>query len=133
MKLLRQTTRKLALQLGTQWMPFADVATPELPLSRLLRLSMFQLSIGLATALLVGTPDSTAAIERSRAMRGQSDAWWQKYLALPRGPEEDRLAQDVAAKRLALQRACDAFAAANELAFVQHLICNAQTPNNVCR
>ena len=55
MKLLRQYTRKLASSMGTQWMPFADVATADLPLSRLLRLSMFQLSIGLATALLVGT------------------------------------------------------------------------------
>ncbi|KAB0643529.1 methyl-accepting chemotaxis protein [Burkholderia latens] len=61
-------------------------------------------------ALLAGTPDSAAAVERSRAMRAQSDAWWQKYLALPRSPEEDRLAQDVAAKRQALQRGCDAFA-----------------------
>ncbi|KAG8153124.1 methyl-accepting chemotaxis protein [Burkholderia catarinensis] len=60
-------------------------------------------------ALLAGTPDSAAAVERSRAMRTQSDAWWQKYLALPRGPEEDRLAQDVAAKRQALQHGCDAF------------------------
>ncbi|WP_175835641.1 methyl-accepting chemotaxis protein [Burkholderia anthina] len=60
-------------------------------------------------ALLAGTPDSAAAVERSRSMRAQSDAWWQKYLALPRGPDEDRLAQDVAAKRLALQRSCDAF------------------------
>ncbi|WP_175792154.1 methyl-accepting chemotaxis protein [Burkholderia ambifaria] len=63
-------------------------------------------------ALLAGSPDSAAAVERSRAMRTQSDAWWQKYLALPRGPEEDRLAQDVAAKRLALQRSCDAFGGA---------------------
>ncbi|MCA8092211.1 methyl-accepting chemotaxis protein [Burkholderia anthina] len=60
--------------------------------------------------MLAGTPDAAAAVERSRSMRTQSDAWWQKYLALPRGPEEDGLAQDVAAKRQALQRACDAFA-----------------------
>ncbi|RQS26131.1 methyl-accepting chemotaxis protein [Burkholderia sp. Bp8992] len=63
-------------------------------------------------ALLAGTPDSTAAIERSRGMRTQSDAWWQKYLALPRGAEEDRLAQDVAARRKAVQDTCDAFASA---------------------
>ncbi|HDR9358694.1 TPA: Tar ligand binding domain-containing protein, partial [Burkholderia vietnamiensis] len=62
-------------------------------------------------ALLVGTPDSAAAVERSRAMRAQSDAWWKRYLDLPRGPEEDRIAQDVAAKRQALQRNCDAFGA----------------------
>ncbi|KVS06974.1 methyl-accepting chemotaxis protein [Burkholderia vietnamiensis] len=62
-------------------------------------------------ALLVGTPDSATAVERSREMRAQSDAWWKKYLDLPRGPEEDRIAQDVAAKRQALQRNCDAFGA----------------------
>ncbi|MBR8059185.1 methyl-accepting chemotaxis protein [Burkholderia dolosa] len=61
-------------------------------------------------ALLAGTPESAAAIERSRAMRAQSDAGWQKYLALPRNAEEDRLAQAVAAKRQALQASCDAFA-----------------------
>ncbi|HHL4078756.1 methyl-accepting chemotaxis protein [Burkholderia sp. A2] len=63
-------------------------------------------------ALLAGTPDSAAAIERSRAMRTQSDAWWQKYLALPRDADEDRLAQDVAARRKVLQSSCDAFASA---------------------
>ncbi|RQU63839.1 methyl-accepting chemotaxis protein [Burkholderia cenocepacia] len=63
-------------------------------------------------ALLAGTPDSAAAIERSRAMRAQSDAWWQKYLALPRDADEDRLAQDVAARRKVLQDSCDAFASA---------------------
>jgi methyl-accepting chemotaxis protein-1 (serine sensor receptor) len=36
-------------------------------------------------ALLVGTPDSATAVERSREMRAQSDAWWKKYLDLPRG------------------------------------------------
>ncbi|CDN60096.1 putative methyl-accepting chemotaxis protein [Burkholderia cenocepacia H111] len=63
-------------------------------------------------ALLAGTPDSAAAVERSRAMRVQSDAWWQKYLALPRGADEDRLAQEVAARRKVLQDSCDAFGSA---------------------
>ncbi|MBM3336756.1 MAG: MFS transporter [Betaproteobacteria bacterium] len=70
MKLLRQYTRKLASSMGTQWMPFADVATPDLPLSRLLRLSMFQLSIGLATALLVGTLNRVMIVELG------VPAWW---------------------------------------------------------
>ncbi len=70
MKLLRQYTRKLASQMGTSWMPFADVATPELPLSRLLRLSLFQLSIGLATALLVGTLNRVMIVELG------VPAWW---------------------------------------------------------
>ncbi|WP_105133253.1 methyl-accepting chemotaxis protein [Burkholderia sp. BE12] len=63
-------------------------------------------------ALLAGTPDAAVAVERSRTMRTQSDAWWQKYLALPRGADEDRLAQDVAARRKVLQDTCDAFASA---------------------
>jgi BCD family chlorophyll transporter-like MFS transporter len=70
MKLLRQYTRQLASSLGTRWMPFADVATPDLPLSRLLRLSMFQLSIGLATALLVGTLNRVMIVELG------VPAWW---------------------------------------------------------
>ena len=35
-------------------LPFADAATHELTLARLLRLSLFQVSVGLACALLVG-------------------------------------------------------------------------------
>ncbi|KVT79683.1 hypothetical protein WT25_18510 [Burkholderia territorii] len=90
-------------EIFTNQMPSAvDVAVAEMYAARE-RLALDR------AALLAGTPDSAAAVERSRGMRAQSDAWWQKYLALPRGPEEDRLAQDVAAKRLALQRSCDAF------------------------
>jgi MFS transporter, BCD family, chlorophyll transporter len=48
---------------GTRFLPFADVATPDLPLSRLLRLSLFQLSIGLATALMVGTLNRVMIVE----------------------------------------------------------------------
>ncbi|AJX32502.1 methyl-accepting chemotaxis protein [Burkholderia oklahomensis] len=60
-------------------------------------------------AMLAGTPDATPTIERARQMRGISDSWWKKYLDLPRSAEEDRLAQDVAAKRQVLQRELDAF------------------------
>jgi BCD family chlorophyll transporter-like MFS transporter len=70
MKLLTQYTRKLTSRMTTEWMPFADVATAELPLSRLLRLSMFQLSIGLATALLVGTLNRVMIVELG------VPAWW---------------------------------------------------------
>ena len=42
-------------QLGPRFLPFADAATPDLPLSRLLRLSLFQVSVGMALVLLVGT------------------------------------------------------------------------------
>ena len=44
-------------------LPFADVATAELPLSRLLRLALFQVSVGLAAALLVGTLNRVMIVE----------------------------------------------------------------------
>ena len=40
------------LLIGTRFLPFADAATPELPLGRLLRLSLFQVSVGMAVVLL---------------------------------------------------------------------------------
>lgn len=50
-------------RLGPQWLPFADAATDELPLSRLLRLSLFQVSVGMATGLLVGTLNRVLIVE----------------------------------------------------------------------
>jgi BCD family chlorophyll transporter-like MFS transporter len=44
-------------------LPFADAASAELPLSRLLRLSLFQVSVGLAAALLVGTLNRVMIVE----------------------------------------------------------------------
>jgi len=70
MKLLHNVIRKVASSLDMRWMPFADVATPELPLGRLMRLSLFQFSIGLATALLVGTLNRVMIVELG------VPAWW---------------------------------------------------------
>ncbi|AGA91711.1 arabinose efflux permease family protein [Thioflavicoccus mobilis 8321] len=50
-------------QLSPKFLPFADAATPELPLPRLLRLSMFQWSVGLAMVLLVGTLNRVMVVE----------------------------------------------------------------------
>jgi BCD family chlorophyll transporter-like MFS transporter len=50
-------------RLGPQWLPFADAATAELPLSRLLRLSLFQVTVGMATALMVGTLNRVLIVE----------------------------------------------------------------------
>ncbi|MEO1090569.1 MAG: BCD family MFS transporter [Pseudomonadota bacterium] len=44
-------------------LPFADAATEQLPLSRLLRLSLFQISVGLAVALLTGTLNRVMIVE----------------------------------------------------------------------
>jgi len=46
-----------------QVMPFADAASPELPLGRLLRLALFQVSVGMAGALLVGTLNRVMIVE----------------------------------------------------------------------
>jgi methyl-accepting chemotaxis protein-1 (serine sensor receptor) len=62
-------------------------------------------------AFMAGTPDVAATLERARSMRTTSDTWWKKYLDLPRGADEDRLAQDVGGKRDTLHREMDAFAA----------------------
>ena len=49
--------------LGTRFLPFADAATPELPLSRLLRLSLFQVSVGMCAVLLTGTLNRVMIVE----------------------------------------------------------------------
>jgi len=46
-----------------RFLPFADAASPELPLPRLVRLSLFQVSVGLATALMVGTLNRVMIVE----------------------------------------------------------------------
>ena len=52
---LRQLNQRLAVKwsrLSLAFLPFADVASTELPLRRLLRLALFQVSVGMAYALL---------------------------------------------------------------------------------
>ena len=50
-------------RIGPQFLPFADAATESLPLSRLLRLSLFQVSVGMATVLLIGTLNRVLIVE----------------------------------------------------------------------
>ncbi len=50
-------------ELGPRYMPFADAASADLPLSRLLRLSLFQVSVGMVTALMVGTLNRVMIVE----------------------------------------------------------------------
>ncbi len=51
------------VNLGPRFLPFADAASPELPLSRLLRLSLFQVSVGMALVLLIGTLNRVMIVE----------------------------------------------------------------------
>ena len=50
-------------RLAPRFLPFADVATAELPLGRLLRLSLFQVSVGMVLALLNGTLNRVMIVE----------------------------------------------------------------------
>ncbi|MES2754597.1 MAG: BCD family MFS transporter [Pseudomonadota bacterium] len=50
-------------RVGTRFLPFADAATQELPLGRLLRLSLFQVSVGMAAVLLTGTLNRVMIVE----------------------------------------------------------------------
>ena len=44
-------------------LPFSDVASPDLPLSRLMRLALFQVSVGMALVLLIGTLNRVMIVE----------------------------------------------------------------------
>ncbi len=50
-------------KVGSRYLPFADAASVELPLGRLLRLALFQVSVGMATVLLVGTLNRVMIVE----------------------------------------------------------------------
>jgi BCD family chlorophyll transporter-like MFS transporter len=51
------------MRVGTRFLPFADAASTELPLGRLLRLSLFQVSAGIIVALLNGTLNRVMIVE----------------------------------------------------------------------
>ncbi len=63
MRRIRQSLVDSWASLGPRFLPFADVATPDLPLGRLLRLSLFQLSVGMTMVLLVGTLNRVMIVE----------------------------------------------------------------------
>jgi MFS transporter, BCD family, chlorophyll transporter len=58
--------RKKDLQkFSASWLPFADVASEGLPMMQLLRLSLFQVSVGMAQVLLLGTLNRVMIVELS--------------------------------------------------------------------
>ncbi|MGC6391419.1 MAG: PucC family protein [Alphaproteobacteria bacterium] len=52
-------------RLTLRMLPFADATSPELPLGQLLRLSLFQVSVGMAAVLLLGTLNRVMIVELS--------------------------------------------------------------------
>ncbi|MEL6373916.1 MAG: BCD family MFS transporter [Pseudomonadota bacterium] len=63
MKKLQAFTRQISAQAFMQLLPFADAATKDLPLGRLLRLSLFQVSVGMTLVLLTGTLNRVMIVE----------------------------------------------------------------------
>lgn len=57
------TALRIWKTLGPSFLPFANAATPELPLPRLLRLSLFQVSVGIELVLLNGTLNRVMIVE----------------------------------------------------------------------
>ena len=57
-------THKLAA-LGPKYLPFADVASDDVPLRQLMRLSLFQVTVGMALVLLAGTLNRVMIVELS--------------------------------------------------------------------
>ena len=51
------------VSIGPRFLPFADAATAELPLRRLLRLALFQVSVGMSLVLLIGTLNRVMIVE----------------------------------------------------------------------
>ncbi len=58
---------KLWTRISPRLLPFADAASTDLPLARLLRLALFQVSVGMAAALLVGTLNRVMIVEMGMA------------------------------------------------------------------
>jgi MFS transporter, BCD family, chlorophyll transporter len=50
-------------RLDMRWLPFADAASADLPLGRLLRLSLFKITMGISIALMVGTLNRVMIVE----------------------------------------------------------------------
>ncbi|KQP42894.1 protein pucC [Methylobacterium sp. Leaf104] len=50
-------------RVGPGFLPFADAATAELPMGRLLRLALFQVTVGMAAVLLIGTLNRVMIVE----------------------------------------------------------------------
>ena len=67
--LVSKTKAKLS-NFALRYVPFADAASAELPLPRLLRLCLFQTAIGMTMALLVGTLNRVMIVELG------IPAWW---------------------------------------------------------
>ncbi|MCC1492406.1 PucC family protein [Cognatishimia sp. F0-27] len=58
-------TRAQISKISTRLLPFADAASDELPLGQLLRMALFQVSVGMAGVMLLGTLNRVMIVELS--------------------------------------------------------------------
>ena len=52
-------------RISARYLPFADAASADFPMDQLLRLSLFQISVGMASVLLLGTLNRVMIVELS--------------------------------------------------------------------
>ncbi len=62
---MKRLPTSFLMPLTTRFLPFADAASEGLPLGQLLRLSLFQVSVGMATVMLLGTLNRVMIVELS--------------------------------------------------------------------
>ena len=67
MKQLNEMAIKAWTRVGARWLPFADAVSEELPLNRLLRLSLFQIAVGMVLVLTNGTLNRVMIVELGAA------------------------------------------------------------------
>lgn len=60
---MNRAVPQMWMKVGTRFLPFADAASDDLPLSRILRLSLFQVSCGMSAVLLTGTLNRVMIVE----------------------------------------------------------------------
>lgn len=63
MKARHRSLAEALNSMGPRYLPFADAATTTLPLRRLMRLALFQISVGMAVVLLNGTLNRVMIVE----------------------------------------------------------------------
>ncbi|NVO05113.1 MAG: MFS transporter [Rhodoferax sp.] len=61
--MMAERVMRIVKRIPGEWLPFADVASDGLPLPRLLRLSLFKVTMGMTTALLIGTLNRVMIVE----------------------------------------------------------------------
>ena len=63
MSAVKDAFAEMMVKLANRMVPFADAASEELPIGRLLRLSLFQFTVGMAIVLVIGTKNRVMIVE----------------------------------------------------------------------